>query len=449
MKKVFTRLAGIALLPVLVISCKKNLDATTAGEAAITPATTYKTFATSTTITENFETGSKTAYADANVTLTTGSWDMNDALIGTSASDAKTGNQSARVRNTGTITMNFDVSGATTVSVDHAVYGSDGSSTWELLESTNSGSTYTQVGSTITSSSTSLQTVSFTVNATGNVRFRIAKLTGGTNRINIDNIVITTGTTTVVSAPDNDHLLLGNPSNAAATTDSLNNYLMIKPYYDLSYNSTRGEPNWVSWHLYTGDLGSTDRLDNFRADSSLPASWFWVGGNDYSGSGFDRGHNCPSGDRTLSTTTNSATFLMSNMIPQAPYNNEQTWANMEDSIRKYVNAGNEAFIVMGSYGTGGTGSNGFATTIDGGHVTVPANIWKVVVLIPNGNNDLSRIDTTARVIAVIVPNNNSVSSTWKNYRTTVDAIEAATGYNLLSNVPVAVQNVLEARVDTK
>ncbi|WP_255412675.1 DNA/RNA non-specific endonuclease [Chitinophaga sp. S165] len=38
----------------------------------------------------------------------------------------------------------------------------------------------------------------------------------------------------------------------------------------------------------------------------------------------DRGHNCPSADRT-STTANSSTFLMTNMIPQAPQNNQQTW----------------------------------------------------------------------------------------------------------------------------
>jgi endonuclease G, mitochondrial len=37
---------------------------------------------------------------------------------------------------------------------------------------------------------------------------------------------------------------------------------------------------------------------------------------------------------------------------------------------------------------------------------------------------------------------------WRIYRTSVDAIEAATGYNFLSNVPVAIQNVIEASVDT-
>jgi len=141
---------------------------------------------------------------------------------------------------------------------------------------------------------------------------------------------------------------------------------------------------------------------------------------------------------------------MSNMIPQAPNNNQITWGRMEDSIRSYVtNQGNEAFIQMGSYGVGGVGSNGSANTVAGGNVTVPAFIWKLAVIIPNGNNDLNRIDTSARVIAVIIPNINTVNSSWKTYRTSVNAIQAATGYSFMPNVPFAIRKVLMAKVDTK
>jgi endonuclease G len=430
----------------LSLSCNKQL-ATAVPETE--PALRVTLDAT-TAITENFETGSKTAYAVGDVTVTTGSWHLDDALLGTSASDAKNGTQSVRIRNIGSLSMNFNVTGASTVTVKHAVFGADGSSTWELLQSTNGGSSYSQVGSIITSSSTSLATASFTVNAGGTVRFKILKLSGGTNRINIDDVTINPASGGGGGGgTDNDHLLLGNPSNAAAVIDSVNNYLMVKTYYDISYSRDRGTPNWVSWHLYSGDLGSQARLDNFRADSSLPAGWYQVQGTSYSGSGFDRGHNCPSGDRTLNASANSATFLMDNMVPQAPVNNQQTWANMENYIRTQITAGNEAYIIMGSYGKGGTGSSGFATTINSGHVTVPANIWKVVVLIPNGNGDLSRITGTTRVISVIVPNNNTVSSDWKTYRTSVNAIQAATGYNLLSSLPAAVQQTLESKVDNQ
>ena len=138
---------------------------------------------------------------------------------------------------------------------------------------------------------------------------------------------------------------------------------------------------------------------------------------------------------------------MTNMIPQAPNNNQQTWNNMEDYIRGQINTGKEAYVIMGNYGAGGTGSNGYATTINGGKITVPAFVWKVVVLIDNGDGDVARINTTTRVIAVITPNTNIINSNWKNYRTTVDAIETATGYDLLTVLPNALQDVLEAKVD--
>ena len=405
------------------------------------------------TLSETFESGTKGAYASGNVTLGSGSWNMNDALIGNLAADAKSGTQSVRIRNTGSITMNFDAGGgANTISISHAVYGSDGSSTWQLWISTNGGSSYTQVGSTITSSSTTLQTATFTVSVSGSFRLSIRKASGGSNRINIDNISVSSGSGGGgggTTPGDDDNMLLGNPSGAVANTSYPVNYLMVKTYYTLSYNRDRGGPNWVSWHLASSDIGSTDRQDDFRADNTLPSGWYQVGSSSFSGSGFDRGHNCPSADRTSSVSANSATFLMSNMIPQAPNNNQQTWNNLEGYGRSLVSSGNEVYIIMGSYGVGGTGSNGTATTIDNGHVTVPSNVWKVLVVIPNGSGDLARISSSTRVIAVNTPNVNTVSSDWKQYRTSVDAIENATGYDLLSNVPAAVQQVIEAKVDNQ
>ncbi len=246
---------------------------------------------------------------------------------------------------------------------------------------------------------------------------------------------------------ENDHMYFGNPSNATFSLGSANNYLMRKDYYALSYSSDRGTPNWVSWHLYANDLGPVPRQDDFREDPDLPGGWYRVQDASYTATGFDRGHNTPSGDRTSTVEANSATFLMTNIIPQAPYNNQIVWAGMEDSLRRLVTLGKEVYIVMGNYGTGGTGNNGFATTIDAGRVTVPASIWKIAIVISNGDNDSSRVNDNTRVIAVDVPNTNTLFSTWKSYRTSVDAIEAATGYDLISKLPASLQAVLEARID--
>jgi len=313
--------------------------------------------------------------------------------------------------------------------------------TYSILNPTNNGYRFTATG---TFTVTGLQTVA--LQGTG------TPLAAAVDRHQIDSSPTCTITVIVLSQPapvinDNDHMYFGNPSNAAFLTDSINNYLIRKDYYAVSYSRDRGTPNWVSWHLFSNDIGSTPRQDDFREDITLPAGWYQVTNASYTSSGFDRGHNCPSGDRTSTLAANSATFLMTNMIPQAQYNNQIVWTGMEDSLRRLVTQGNELYIIMGSYGMGGTGNGGYKTTIDGGRVTVPSNIWKIAIVIANGNNDSARFTTNTRVIAVDVPNTNTLFSSWKNYRTSVDAIEAATGYDLISRMPVLLQAALEARVD--
>lgn len=470
--------AGLALA---IAGCKKdntssnhptNGSGTTGGDTTVT--ITPKAYS----LTETFESGTKTAYADANVTLSTGSWDFNDALLGSLAGDVKDGNQAVRLR-TGDIAMNFDINGVTEISIKHAKYGTDATSTWQLLMSTDGGTTYTQLGTDITETSTTLVTDSFKVTAKTKVRFEIKKT--GTTRIDIDDIKfegtgdpgitvgppdtggadttssttaatprgVTVGTDAPPTSGDNSDLLMGNPSNATSAIVMMDNYLMDQGYYTESYNSTKGEPNWVSWHLdATNITNQSPRENNFAGFSGLPTGWFEVQSNGYSGSGFDRGHNCPSADRTSSVNANSATFLMTNMIPQAPNNNESTWANLENYLREQVLDGNEVYIIMGSYGQGGTGSKGSANTIDAGHVNVPSNVWKVAVIIPAGDNDISRVTTTTRVIAVNTPNINTINSDWTKYIVTVKDIETATGYSLLTALPANVRTVLEAEKDS-
>lgn len=392
------------------------------------------------TLSEGFEAGGKTAYAAANVNLGSGSWYLDEALTGSTTSDRKTGSYSARVRNTGKARMNFNITSAGTVTIQHAKYGSDSTSTWELWKSTNSGSTWTKVGSTITTSSTTLSTASFTVNSSSAIRFEVRKISGGTNRINIDNITATSygsgggGSTSV-------HLTMGNPSNAVTSTSYPTNYLMEKTQYALSYHRDNGTANWVSWHLDSSWLGSTPRQDDFRSDTTLPSGWYQVKSTDYSGSGYDRGHMCPSGDRTNSVTNNSATFLMTNMIPQAPTNNQQTWANLENYSRTLATSGNELYIISGGYGISGYIANG--------NVAVPSYTWKVIMVLPSGTNDVSRVTTSTRLIAVFIPNANGISSDWKQFRVSVDYVESLTGYNFFSNVSDSIENQIESTIDTQ
>ncbi len=72
----------------------------------------------------------------------------------------------------------------------------------------------------------------------------------------------------------------------------------------------------------------------------------------------------------------------------------------------------------------------------------------MIVVLPVGSDDVSRINAQTRVIAVWMPNTNAVGEeSWANYRVSVDEVELQTGYNLLSNVPESSQRLIEASAD--
>ncbi|MEK6374951.1 MAG: DNA/RNA non-specific endonuclease [Acidobacteriota bacterium] len=251
------------------------------------------------------------------------------------------------------------------------------------------------------------------------------------------------------------HLTFGNPSGAIADVNFPNNYLMEKPGIALSYNRDKGTPNWVSWHLETAWYGTLARVDTFRPDPAVPPDWYRVQAFDFFASGFDRGHMTPNADRDNENRipVNQETYLMSNMVPQAPDNNQGPWANMENALRGLTDAGNELYIVSGPWGVGGTGSNGgVSTTLAGGHVTVPAQTWKVVLVLPKASgDDVARATASTRTIAVIMPNTQGIRTTnsndWQGYLVSVDQVEALTGYDFFANVSDSVENAVEAGVN--
>lgn len=395
---------------------------------------------------ETFESGTKGAYAAADVTLSSGVWNLSDALIGNSSSDRKNGTKSVRIQKSGIVLMKFNVSDVSSVSVYYAKYGTDASSTFQLWSSVNSGSSWVQVGNTITASSTTLTKVTFPASYSGNVRFKIVKTGGG--RLNIDDLDIESGTSGGGGGAE-DNMAMGNPSGAVTNTSYPNNYLMVKPQYTLAYNNSRGTPAWVSWHISPEWNGSAPRCDCFTSDNTLPSGFFKSTTSNYTNTGFDRGHQCPSADRDLNSADNASTFLMTNMLPQAPNLNQVTWAALENYCRTLMDNGNELYVIAGGYGSGGTGSKGgITTTIASGKITVPSNCWKVIVVLPQGTNDVSRVTTSTRVIAVNMPNKQTVNSqSWGYYRVSVASLENTLGYNFLSNVSPSIQAVIEASVD--
>ena len=258
---------------------------------------------------------------------------------------------------------------------------------------------------------------------------------------------------------ENTPLFWGNPSDAVCDLEAENvqkNYLMEKPQFTISYNSETLNPNWVAWHLCSSDIGEADRADTFRPDNTLPEDWYAVRKNDYKFTyyGFDRGHVCPSADRTATTEDNSMTFLMTNMMPQSPDNNRIVWVALEKYERELVLQGKEAYIFAGPYGKGGSGDKGYFEEIpvslkDGRQlsITVPSHTWKIILFLPEGENDFDRAASEAEVLAVCVPNEKGCgkNGSWQQYTCSINYIEEITGYDFFENLPDDIEEEIESR----
>jgi DNA/RNA endonuclease G (NUC1) len=235
---------------------------------------------------------------------------------------------------------------------------------------------------------------------------------------------------------------LGNASNATSDSSNHNHYLIQRTVEAIDYCDNQGEPNWVSWDLISSDVGSSGR-GNYTTDTSLPAGFYRVTPSDYTNSGYDRGHICPSADRTDNTTDNDLVFLMSNFFPQTADNNQGVWESFESYCRTLASSGNEILIT-----SGGSGYNG-SFIQPSGKAAIPGYTWKIAVVVPPGSGSaLSRITSSTRVISIKIPNISGIrSNPWTMYVTSGNQIAADTGLTFFTALPSSVASALLAKVD--
>jgi len=253
---------------------------------------------------------------------------------------------------------------------------------------------------------------------------------------------------TIVAQPGNtaqygNNTEFGDPVDADASDD----FIVRRAQFTTSFNRNRGIPNWVAYNLEATHIGTeVDRCDCFTYDSALPASFpryttaDYTGAGTFHGYGIDRGHLARSFDRTTGALDNAYTYLFSNIIPQAADNNQGPWAILENYLGAQATAQNkEVYIIAGASGNKGTVKNE-------GKMVIPEFTWKVALLMPRDQglaHVLSYNDV--EVIAVILPNEAGIRNVdWNTYRTTVDAVEALSGYDLLSLLPDKIENAVES-----
>lgn len=315
----------------------------------------------------------------------------------------------------------------------------------QLFATLRSGTTGETVSTTFTWSSETPTLVS--VDSRGVVR----ALGAGTALIRATASDGTTSTyplRTRVAAASTTAAYAGNTEFGDPTDGNVGDEVIIRrAEYTTSFDVTRGIPNWVSYALDLTHLGTEDRCDCYTYDPELPSA-NRITTADYTGAGtaagylIDRGHLVRSFDRTAGALDNARTFHFSNIIPQAADNNQGPWATLETYLTdQAILSGKEVYVIAGASGSKGT--------VKGeGRITIPAQVWKVALLLPR-DAGLSSVTSAAdiHVVAVIMPNDAGIRTVpWQSYRVTIDQVEALTGLDLLRLLPDEIEAELEARV---
>jgi endonuclease G len=264
-------------------------------------------------------------------------------------------------------------------------------------------------------------------------------------RIRIALLLLVTAAPSLGQEP-NPNVRFGMPSPAKADPVlSREAFLIARPQSVLSYNAKTRTPNWVSWRLRSEDIGNAGRSP-FEPDPALPKGIIArVTSHDYDSSGFDRGHMCPAKDRSGNPEDSQVVFYMTNIVPQSPASNQKALERLEDYCRRLAKEGHVLYIACGPHGVGGTGKDGFKEVIGRDRkITVPRDLWKVILVLPREDAEPRR---NTRVIAVIMPNDQSVGFDWTQYRTTARKVEALTGNRFFRDVPEEVAEALRDHLD--
>ena len=142
--------------------------------------------------------------------------------------------------------------------------------------------------------------------------------------------------------------------------------------YTTYYSKSKHYPVKVEWWITKASLTCIDKVkrgDKFIPDPLLPAETNLQ--TDYTGAGFDRGHNMPAADAVCDQVANEESFYFSNMTAQYPALNRGDWKTLEMLSRETALKYDSVRVWAGSVGV----ANKIGTT------SVPTQCWKVIYIV--------------------------------------------------------------------
>tara|TARA_R110001583_G_scaffold86561_2_gene226099 strand:+ start:1008 stop:1820 length:813 start_codon:yes stop_codon:yes gene_type:complete len=204
--------------------------------------------------------------------------------------------------------------------------------------------------------------------------------------------------------------------------------ITVHDHFMLSYNEPFEQAEWVAYMLKKSHLTYDDRKRPYFIEDpkvrTKSADW-----RNYKGSGYDRGHLCPAGDRRFSKYAYDETFYTSNISPQDRDFNAGIWNRLEMQVRRWAKRYGEVFVV-----TGGVLEEGLEE-IGEEDVDVPKYYYKIIA---KGSKD------HLEVLAFLMPNRES-SEALQMFLVPVDKVEKVTGLDFFENLPDKVEAQLERR----
>jgi endonuclease G len=185
--------------------------------------------------------------------------------------------------------------------------------------------------------------------------------------------------------------------------------------FTTSYNHKNLIPNWVAYERTSEELEPvyTDQCSTFSMDFSVKGRQ--ASREDYSHSGWDKGHMAPKADLRWSEDAFWESYYFTNVCPQDHELNAGDWNTLEKKVRSWAREFGSVYIVCGPII-----ENGTYGTIGQKKVVIPDKFFKAVVVPTNG---------TYTAIAFIMPNNGQHHKL-SEYACSVDELEDLIGRNL-------------------
>ncbi|KAE8292589.1 Endonuclease G, mitochondrial [Larimichthys crocea] len=155
--------------------------------------------------------------------------------------------------------------------------------------------------------------------------------------------------------------------------------------YVTSYDPRTRTASWVIERLNPASLsGPSDRkYCEFREDDSVHV-FHRATNADYKGSGFDRGHLAAAANHKWSQKAMDDTFYLSNVAPQNPHLNQNTWNNLEKMCRSLTKRYLNVYVCTGPLYLPRQEADGKFyvryQVLGRNHVAVPTHFFKVLIL---------------------------------------------------------------------